>query len=461
ATQLAASLTGVLYILDEPSIGLHPADIDMLTRQMKKLSGRGNTVVIVEHEPSMILASDYIIELGPGSGEKGGRLVYSGDTADFLKESRTITADYLTGRALMHTPRWRRNGSGKFLTLKGASGNNLKDVSIRIPLKTITCVTGVSGSGKSTLIRDTLYNILAKEFGGRGPRLPASPRGVRREASETPRAYSSIEGTEGIRGVRLVDQAPVGRTPRSNPITYINGFDDIRHIYAALPSARALSLTAGSFSFNTPGGRCETCKGEGVERLEMYFLPDVYIKCAGCSGRRYKQHVLGVKYRGNNIYDCLEMTFEEAGDLFHVHPAYGKKLHKKFSVMKDAGLGYLKLGQSALTLSGGEAQRLKIAKEMNDDAGADMLYIFDEPTTGLHMDDIKRLLSILGRLVDAGNTVLIIEHNLDCMKTADYIIDLGPGGGENGGTVVASGAPEAVARVKESVTGRYLKAVLT
>ncbi|MBI1910595.1 MAG: excinuclease ABC subunit UvrA [Deltaproteobacteria bacterium] len=441
ATQLASSLCGVLYILDEPSIGLHPVDVDTLNKQIKKLASMGNTVVTVEHDPSMIMGSDYIVELGPGSGQKGGQLVYAGPMNDFLKNAKTLTSDYLTGRQVIHIPRWRRNGSGKFLTLKGATANNLKDVTLKIPLKTLTCVTGVSGSGKSTLIVDTFYNILAAHYG---------------EKFEPPLPYRSIEGMGNITGVKLVDQSPIGRTPRSNPLTYIGGFDEIRHLYASLSSARALGLSPGDFSFNVPGGRCEVCKGEGVEKLEMYFLPDVYIKCAACGGKRYKTHVLDVKYRGRSIFDVLETTFDEAVQLFPSEP----NLQKRFSILKDVGLGYLKLGQAATTLSGGEAQRLKIARELVDDTNGDILYILDEPTTGLHMDDTRKLLSVLGRLVDSGNTVLLIEHNLDCIKTADYIIDLGPEGGDGGGRIVAEGTPETIANSKESRTGKYLKQIL-
>ncbi len=441
ATQLASSLCGVLYILDEPSVGLHPVDIDNLTDQIKKLSSMGNTVVTVEHDPAVIMKSDYIVELGPGAGERGGRLVYSGPFEDFISGARTLTSDYLSGRLFIHVPRWRRKGSGKALSLTGASGNNLRDIDIKIPLKTMTCVTGVSGSGKSTLVVDTLYNIAAAHFGAR---------------HEKPLPCKTIEGLEQISGVKLIDQGPIGRTPRSNPLTYIGGFDEIRHIFAGLPSARSQGLTPGHFSFNVPGGRCETCKGEGVEKLEMYFLPDIYIKCAACNWRRYKTQVLEVKYRDKSIFDCLEMTFDEAIRLFQSE----QNLQKKFSIIREVGLGYLKLGQSALTLSGGEAQRLKIARELSDEEKNDILYILDEPTTGLHMDDIKKLLSVLGRLVDSGGTVLVIEHNLDCIKTADHIIDLGPGGGVYGGRVVGSGPPEEIAKIKKSLTGRYLKKVL-
>ncbi|MFQ5736782.1 MAG: excinuclease ABC subunit UvrA [Thermodesulfobacteriota bacterium] len=445
ATQIASSLCGVLYILDEPSIGLHPVDIEMLTRQIKKLSEMGNTVVTVEHDPTIIMESDHIIELGPGAGERGGRLVYSGPRDEFLATARTLTSDYLTGRKTIHVPRWRRNGSGRFITLRGATGNNLKGVELKVPLRTITCVTGVSGSGKSTLVVDTLYNAAAAHFRARG--------GAR---AEKPLPYSYMDGLGNLCGVRLIDQGPIGKTPRSNPLTYMGGFDYIRRIYAGLGQARASGLVPGSFSFNVPGGRCEECKGEGVKRLEMYFLPDVYIKCDACNGRRFKAQVLDVKYRGKSIYDCLEMTFDDASRFF----PHEENLQKRFSVLKEVGLGYLRLGQSATTLSGGEAQRLKIARELAEDGKGDVLYILDEPTTGLHMDDTRRLLSVLGRLVDSGSTVLMIEHNLDCMKTADHIVDLGPGGGAEGGEIVASGTPERVARVRRSRTGKALKAVL-
>lgn len=442
ATQLASSLCGVLYILDEPSIGLHPVDVDLLIRQIRRLSSLGNTVVVVEHDHEVIKNSDHVLELGPGAGERGGRLVYGGETADFLKNARTLTADYISGRQVIHTPMWRRKGNGARLSLSGATGNNLKDVEIAIPLRTMTCVSGVSGSGKSSLIVDTLYNALASRFKD-GAKLKSLP-------------YRAMDGLSHISGVKLIDQSPVGRTPRSIPLSYIGGFDEIRSIFASLPSARGAGLKAGHFSFNVPGGRCESCKGEGVETLEMYFLPDVFIRCAACNGRRFKPGVLSVKYRGRNIHDCLEMTFDEAGRLF----ANSAALQKKFSTMNEVGLGYLKLGQPALTLSGGEAQRLKIARELGAGATESFVYILDEPTTGLHTDDTKKLLTMLGRLVDAGNTVIMIEHNLDCLKTADHIIDMGPGGGDAGGRIVASGPPEHVATAKESVTGRFLKGLL-
>ena len=441
ANQLGSALSGVLYILDEPSIGLHAKDIDKLIDQVKGLALRGNTVVLVEHDPTVMLSADHILELGPGAGERGGRLVYSGTTEDFLKNARTLTSKYLSGELAIPVPRWRRKGRKDFITLKGASGNNLKDVELRIPLNTLTCVTGVSGSGKSTLIMDTLYNALSERLN---------------ERTEKPLPYKSLTWTGQLDGICLIDQTPIGRTPRSNPITYLGCFDDIRRFFADLSMARASGLTQGSFSFNVPGGRCEACKGQGSEKLEMYFLPDIYIQCSSCSGKRYKPQVLEIKYKGLNIYDILDMTFDELNALIPVTP----NLRKKFSIIKDVGLGYLKLGQPATTLSGGEAQRLKIARELSGNGAPNTLYILDEPTTGLHMDDIKNLLSVLGRLVDTGHTVLVIEHNLDCIKTADHIIDLGPEGGAGGGEVVAEGSPEAVAKVKESVTGRYLKEVL-
>ncbi|MEE9614554.1 MAG: excinuclease ABC subunit UvrA, partial [Thermodesulfobacteriota bacterium] len=444
SSQLASALSGVLYILDEPSIGLHPRDIEMLIQQMKKLSLRGNTVVVVEHDPSVLKASEHIIELGPGAGTRGGRLVYSGPTDTFLENANTLTSDYLRGRKAIHTPRWRRKagrGRANSLFIKGASGNNLKELDVRIPLKTLTCVTGVSGSGKSTLVVDTLYNALAGRFG-----LKAAK----------PLPHKAVEGAALLEGVKLINQEPIGKTPRSNPITYIGGFDEIRRLFAGLPGAVSGGLTTGNFSFNVPGGRCDACKGEGVEKLEMYFLPDVYISCGNCGGKRYKPRVLEVKYHGKNIHDVLRMTFDDAAVFLPPLPG----LDNRVSIMREVGLGYLTLGQPATTLSGGEAQRLKIARELISTGPRDMLYILDEPTTGLHMDDTKKLLSVLGRLVDSGNTVLIIEHNLELIKTADHVIDLGPEGGDGGGTLVTSGTPEKVASIKTSHTGRHLKTML-
>ncbi|MBI5235654.1 MAG: excinuclease ABC subunit UvrA [Deltaproteobacteria bacterium] len=443
ATQLASSLTGVLYILDEPSIGLHPIDTDMLIRQLRRLSDAGNTVVVVEHDQTVIRSSDYVVELGPGAGERGGKLIYSGDTVDFLKHAATLTSDYLTGKKAIHVPRWRRGGNKRFITLKGAEGFNLKGIDVRFPLRTLICVSGASGSGKSALVVDTLYKIMASRLGVSGN-------------TERPLPHKSLEGLEHVSAVKLIDQGPLGRSRRSNPITYIGGFDAIRAIYASLPTAKAAGLDAGSFSFNVAGGRCESCKGEGTTFLEMYFLPDVYIKCADCSGRRFRPEALKVKYKGRSIYDCLQMTFDDAASVFSEEYC----LRQKISVLREIGLGYLKLGQTALTLSGGEAQRIKVAGELIEGVSEDAFYIMDEPTTGLHPDDVKKLLSMLGRLVDAGNTALLIEHNLDCLKSADHIIDLGPGAGEAGGRVIASGTPEQVAASKESLTARFLREAL-
>ncbi len=459
--QLASALSGVLYILDEPSVGLHPRDIDTLIGQIKQIAARDNTVVVVEHDTSTIKAADHVIELGPGSGELGGRLVYSGGLTEFKAEAKTLTAEYLRGEKKIKVPRWRRRGSGESLQLIGAKGHNLKNIDIEIPLGTLTCITGVSGSGKSSLIMNTLYKALAPRFN-----------------IKTDRAleHSRIIGADKIREIKLIDQEPIGKTPRSNPVTYIGGFDDIRSHFSSLRSARALNLTPGHFSFNVPGGRCESCKGEGVEKLEMYFLPDVYITCAGCDGQRYKTQILEIKSKDRNIYDVLQMTFDNAAVFFQSIPG----LSKKISVIKEVGLGYLKLGQPATTLSGGEAQRLKIARELGfakqslgltawrdnkDKKGLQKensaaLYILDEPTTGLHTDDTKKLLYVLSRIVDSGNTVVIIEHNMECVKTADYVIDIGPEGGKEGGMVVATGTPEQVAKTAEGHTSRYLKEAL-
>lgn len=446
ANQLGSHLSGVLYVLDEPSIGLHPRDIERLILTLRELADRGNTLVVVEHDPSVIRSADYIVELGPGAGERGGRVVFAGPLNEFIKGAMTTTARYIKGEERIPVPRWRRKGRG-VLTLKGARGNNLKAISIKIPLHTFTCITGVSGSGKSTLIQDTLYNALARRF-----KMPF----------ERPLGYDGLEGLEWLEGVRLIDQEPIGKTPRSNPITYIGGFDEIRRFFAGLPMAKRLGLTPAHFSFNLSAGRCETCRGVGLVKLEMYFLPDVYITCSSCNGRRYKPQVLEVKYKGKNIGDVLKMTIEEAMGFFPPLPP----LMRGLGLLVEVGLGYLRLGQPATTLSGGEAQRLKIARELISGKASEFLYILDEPTTGLHLEDIKRLISVLNRLVDTGNTVVVVEHNLDVIKTADYILDLGPEAGEEGGYVVAFGTPEEVARAKGrrisnlSWTGRYLRGVL-
>ncbi len=441
ATQLGAQLVGTLYVLDEPSIGLHARDVARLAELCRELAQAGNTVVVVEHDRSFIEAADYCVELGPGSGERGGEIVFAGPREEFVRDPRSLTARYLSGRESIPLPLGRRDGSGEWLTLVGAREHNLKTLTVRIPLHTLTCVTGVSGSGKSTLVHDTLYRAVARAF---------------KAEFEPPGAYDALLGLEHLRGVRLIDQEPIGRTPRSNPVTYIKAFDEIRKLFAGLPRAKALGLAPGHFSFNVPGGRCETCEGDGFEKLEMYFFEDVYVTCQECEGRRYRAEVREVTYRGKDVSRVLQLTVDEAVEFFATVPALGRR----FQVLQDVGLGYLRLGQPATTLSGGEAQRLKIAAELGPRLGRDILYILDEPTTGLHLEDIRRLLGVLQRLVDAGNTVLVVEHHLDVIKCADWILDLGPEGGEAGGELVAEGPPEAVAQVAASYTGKYLRDLL-
>jgi excinuclease ABC subunit A len=393
-------------------------------------------VVVVEHDKSFIEAADHVVELGPGSGDRGGEVVFSGSQAEFRSCPRSLTARYLMGREEIAVPATRRKPR-RWLTLVGAREHNLRDVTCRVPLGTLTAVTGVSGSGKSTLVHDTLYRAVARAF---------------KADYAVPGAYDALTGLEYLKGVRLIDQAPIGRTPRSNPVTYAKAFDDIRKLFAALPRAKALALTSGAFSFNVPGGRCEKCQGDGFEKLEMYFFEDVYVTCPECEGKRYRPDLLSVKYRGKSIADVLAMTVDDAVEFFVASEALTRRLR----VLQDVGLGYLRLGQPATTLSGGEAQRLKIAAELGGRAGGDVLYVLDEPTTGLHLDDVRKLLSVLHRLVDAGNTVLVVEHHLDVIKSADWVIDLGPEGGDAGGEIVAAGRPEAVARVVASHTGKFL-----
>jgi len=440
ANQLGAQLVGTLYVLDEPSIGLHPRDTARLADICRELAQAGNTVIVVEHDRSFIEAADHVIELGPGSGERGGEVVFAGPQHEFRRAAHSLTARYLTGRESIPVPLVRRTAR-RYLVLTGAREHNLKDLTVRIPLGTLTVVTGVSGSGKSTLVHDTLYRAVARAF-----KTDFAPPG----------AYTSLTGLEYLKGVRLIDQEPIGRTPRSNPVTYIKAFDEIRKLYASLPRARALGLGPGAFSFNVPGGRCETCQGDGVEKLEMYFFEDVYVTCQECEGRRYRPDVLSVKYRGRTISDVLGMTVDEAVELFAAQPSLVRRLR----VLQDVGLGYLRLGQPAPTLSGGEAQRLKIAAELGARAASDVLYILDEPTTGLHLDDVKKLLGVLHRLVDAGNTVLVVEHHLDVIKCADWVIDLGPEAGPEGGEIVAEGPPELIAQTPGSYTGKFLAEVL-
>lgn len=441
ANQLASKLTGTLYVLDEPTVGLHPRDVRRITEIMRELSDIGNTIIAVEHDRTVIDSSDWIVELGPGGGHMGGNVLFSGWKAEFLK-TNTLTAKYLKGTEAIPLPKKRRKGSGKVLRISNASGNNLKNINVAIPLQTLTCITGVSGSGKSTLVEDTIYRSLARAF---------------KIAFESPGLFDSIEGVEYLKGVKIIDQSPVGRSPRSNPVTYIKAFDSIRKLFAEQLEAKDLGFGPGHFSFNTPGGRCEACKGEGFQRLEMYFFEDLYVKCEECGGRRYKQEVLNISYNGKNIHQILELTVDEALEFFSDIPSFTNRL----KIMASVGLGYLRLGQPATTLSGGEAQRLKICAELGVSNRWDYLYILDEPTVGLHPRDIKNLLKVLNDLVDAGNTVLVVEHNLDVIKCADWIIDLGPEGGDEGGRIVAVGTPEEVAEVKGSYTGRYLKELET
>ncbi|GAB4390472.1 MAG: excinuclease ABC subunit UvrA [Thermodesulfovibrionales bacterium] len=436
SNQLGSRLTGTLYVLDEPTVGLHPRDTARVSEIMKELASIGNTIVVVEHERSVMEAADWIVELGPGSGQNGGEVVFSGPRDEFL-QADTLTARFLRGEDRIEPRKERRAASGR-VALKGARGNNLKDIDFEVPLGTLEVVTGVSGSGKSTLVVETLYKALARKL---------------RLQPDSPLPFKSLSGHEGLKSVKLIDQAPIGRSPRSNPVTYLKVFDPIRKLFAEQPEARAQGWGPGFFSFNVPGGRCETCKGEGYQRVEMYFFEDLYIKCEDCGGRRYGPEALRVKYRGKSIYDVLNMTVEEAEAMFGDVP----QIRSRLALMAETGLGYLRLGQPATTLSGGEAQRLKICAELGAGKVTDVLYILDEPTVGLHHRDIGALLGVLHRLVDAGNTVLIIEHNLDVIQSADWVVDLGPEGGDRGGEVVFSGTPDDIVKSRRSHTGRFLR----
>jgi excinuclease ABC subunit A len=440
ANQLGSQLVGTLYVLDEPSIGLHARDTTRLADLCRELAQAGNTVIVVEHDRGFIEAADHVVELGPGAGVRGGEVVFNGPQADFRAATHSLTARYLSGRETIPSPLVRRAGRRQ-LVLTGAREHNLKAVTLRVPLNTLTVVTGVSGSGKSTLIHDTLYRAVARSF---------------KQAFVTPGAYDALIGLEYIKGVRLIDQEPIGRTPRSNPITYVKAFDEIRKLYAALPRAEALGLGVGAFSFNVPGGRCEKCEGDGAQKLEMYFFEDVYVACPECEGKRYRPHVLSVKYRGRSIADVLRLTIDEALEFFAGQAGLARRLR----VLRDVGLGYLRLGQPATTLSGGEAQRLKIGAELAARTATDMLYVLDEPTTGLHLDDVKRLLLVINRLVDAGNTVVVVEHHLDVIRCADWVIDLGPEGGDEGGEIIAEGTPDVIAQTPGSYTGKFLAETL-
>ncbi len=437
ATQIGSQLTGITYILDEPSIGLHQRDNQRLIEALKELTAIGNTVLVVEHDKDIMLASDYLIDLGPGAGKHGGELVAEGHPSTFLNQS-TLTAAYLKDKSKIPTPEKRRSGNGKFLELKGASGNNLQQVDVKIPLGTFTCVTGVSGSGKSTLINETLYPILRQHF---------------YNSKKKPLSYDSIKGMEHLDKVIEIDQSPIGRTPRSNPATYTGVFTEIRKLFSDLPEAKIRGYKPGRFSFNVKGGRCEVCQGGGKRVIEMNFLPDVYVDCETCMGRRYNRETLEILFKGKSISDVLDMTVNEAVEFFNSIP----KIKRKVKTLQDVGLGYITLGQSAVTLSGGEAQRVKLAEELSKRDTGSTIYILDEPTTGLHFDDIRQLLGVLDKLAERGNTILVIEHNLDVVKMADYIIDMGPEGGKRGGTVVVTGTPEKVAKSKKSHTGRFLK----
>ncbi len=451
ANQLGASLVGTLYVLDEPTIGLHARDTATLATILRDLAEANNTVVVVEHDRQMIQAADYVVELGPWSGEKGGDVVCAAPRREFLADRRSLTARYLRGEDQIPVPRVRRRGNGKFLILAGVRAHNLQDLTVRIPLSMLVCVTGVSGSGKSTLVEDTLYRAAARAF-----RVESLPMG----------RFRAIKGLEHLRGVQLIDQQPIGRTPRSNPITYLKAFDEIRKLFASQPEARGRGLTAAHFSFNQPGGRCERCQGNGYEKLEMYFFEDMYATCEACNGRRFGPEVLAVRYRDRTIHDVLGLTVSEALPFFSRAFPGSTRLSEKLHLLASIGLDYLRLGQPATTLSGGEAQRLKIAAELMHQGGSSqtagrVLYIMDEPTTGLHLEDIKKLLAVIGKLVDAGNSVVIVEHNLDVIKAADWIIDLGPEGGAQGGRIVAEGRPEQVAQAAGSHTGHYLRPLLS
>jgi len=440
ATQIGTQLTNVLYILDEPSIGLHQRDNLKLIESLKKLRDIGNSVIVVEHDKDMIESADFIVDLGPGAGVHGGEVVSQGDYQTILKDNH-ITADYLNRTQQIEVPKKRRKGNGKTLTIKGARGHNLKNINIEIPLGLMCCVTGVSGSGKSTLINETLYPILNKHF-YRGEKEPLP--------------YKSISGLEHLDKIIEVDQSAIGRTPRSNPVTYTGVFSDIRSLFANLPEAKIRGYKVGRFSFNVIGGRCEGCKGGGMKTIEMNFLPDVEVHCEDCNGRRYNRETLVVRFKGKSISDVLDLTINQAVDFFKAIPS----IYRKIKTLQDVGLGYITLGQSATTLSGGEAQRIKLASELSKRSTGNTFYILDEPTTGLHFEDIKVFLKVIDNIVNKGNSVLIIEHNMDVIKVADYIIDIGKEGGQKGGQLICNGTPEKIVKCKNSYTAKYLKSEL-
>jgi excinuclease ABC subunit A len=438
ASQIGSGLTGVLYVLDEPSIGLHQRDNNRLLETLRRLRDIGNTVLVVEHDEDAIRTADHILDMGPGAGVHGGTVVAEGSLDDILKSKESLTAAYLSGRREVPVPEQRRQGNGKVLTVKGAKANNLKNVSVEFPLGTLTCVTGVSGGGKSSLVLETLYKGLAKHLYG---------------SRDIPGAHDKIDGMNHLDKVIDIDQSPIGRTPRSNPVTYTGAFTPIREWFAELPEAKARGYAPGRFSFNVKGGRCEACQGDGLIKIEMHFLPDVYVTCDVCKGKRYNRETLEVHFKGKSIADVLDMTVEEGCEFFKAVPS----IRDKMELLKQVGLGYVHLGQQATTLSGGEAQRIKLAKELSKRATGRTLYILDEPTTGLHFEDVRKLLEVLHTLVNQGNTMVVIEHNLEVIKTADWVIDLGPEGGSGGGQIVATGTPEDIVTVKNSYTGQFLK----
>lgn len=441
ATQVGSALIGCMYVMDEPSIGLHPRDHHRLLEIIGELKDRGNTIILVEHDEDTIRYADYVVDLGPRAGSLGGQLMAAGSPQEIEKNSESITGQYLSGKRRIPVPKQRRKGSGRFIRLTGASGNNLKNVDLNIPLGVLTCVTGVSGSGKSTLILDTLYKILARQFF---------------RAQVTPSPYKKIEGVENIDKVIDINQRPIGRTPRSTPATYVGLLPMIRDLYAALPEAKLRGFEPGRFSFNVKGGRCETCLGHGQIRMEMHFLSDVFVTCDTCGGRRYNRETLNVKYKEKSIADVLDMSVAEAFDFFKNHA----QIHRKLETLMKVGLDYITLGQASTTLSGGEAQRVKLSKELSRRGTGKTLYILDEPTTGLHFDDVRKLVELLHELTDQGNSVLVIEHNLEVIKTADHVIDIGPDGGVHGGAIVATGTPEQIVKNNQSITGKFLKAVV-
>ncbi len=441
ATQIGSHLTGVLYVLDEPSIGLHQRDNEKLIKSMQEMRDLGNTLIVVEHDTDTMLAADYLVDIGPGAGENGGRVIAAGTPEEVMKVENSITGQYLSGKKQIEVPKIRRKGNGKKISIKGASEHNLKNIDVEIPLGTLTCITGVSGSGKSTLINDILCREVSKQL---------------YNSKEKPGKFKKILGIENIDKIIAISQNPIGRTPRSNPATYTGVFDDIRTLFTTTKESKMFGYEKNRFSFNVKGGRCEACRGDGLKKIEMHFLPDVYVPCEVCHGTRYNRETLNIKYKGKNIAEVLDMRITEALEFFENVP----KIKQKLEVLEQVGLGYIKLGQSAPTLSGGEAERVKLAKELQRKATGKTLFVLDEPTTGLHSDDIKRLLAILQRIVDNKDTVVIIEHNLDVIKVSDYIIDLGPEGGDGGGEIVATGTPEEVAKVKESYTGQFLNKLL-